>query len=496
MKRRSLILLSACIVTSVIISVILSPITHTANAAKWLEVCRLCRGTGDYHCETCDNTGKVTCDGCQGSGVWICDGEEGKGKCDNGYYICPSCNGDTYLRSGDGVIPPDALPGTCSTCNGKGRIECWHCHGTGGGVCDRCNGTGKSECQVGTCQVSRQYNWHCPNCKGTGYILTGNPMPPLENNDGVRNIPEVGDMIFTDMNGTYYIYGGNQSGKVTTDTDNNKETQSETTKQTKTQSEDTTKQLEDVVPVDLSVLPSDRNTDYDIIGQEDVTSDINATVRIDMGRMNSDELRIYTTLGENELAGILTNVKNIVSSAEPGRSDLKTDKMLETIAENNGFDNLGDGRMYPIYFEGHQEIGFPVKVSVSLKKGELGGGTPIYIYHIADSGEIEDLGVADVITYDDGSVEQIAFYTSSFSTFFTASKELNLEVSSDSDDNDSTVSGKQANAGEKEKPEKAEVKEKSSYGDNSSVRTVISIIVVGFAAVAVGIVLFARKRKK
>lgn len=48
----------------------------TIAYAKELELCRLCGGKGDYHCVACDN----------------------------GYYICSSCNGDGKNRSDDGDI--------------------------------------------------------------------------------------------------------------------------------------------------------------------------------------------------------------------------------------------------------------------------------------------------------------------------------------------------------------------------------------------------------
>lgn len=117
--------------------------------ARDLEPCRLCGGKGDYHCVSCGNTGTVTCGGCNGTGVWHCPGEDGKGKCNNGYYTCKSCNGDGKNRSGDGNI----IEGSCGNCSGKGKIECWTCHGNPTQACDKCGGTGKEECQVGTCRL-------------------------------------------------------------------------------------------------------------------------------------------------------------------------------------------------------------------------------------------------------------------------------------------------------------------------------------------------------
>ena len=164
--------------------------------AKDMEECYHCNKTGEFHCPTCGNQGVVLCDGCGGAGTWVCPGEEGKGPCDHGYYICPSCNGDGFARP----IPADGATSPCGQCNGTGKLECWHCHGAGGGVCDRCGGSGWAECQNGNCKIARTIGYKCPECKGTGF-LGGQ-------NDGVHNVPQVGDHIITDSK-TYtgYYYG-------------------------------------------------------------------------------------------------------------------------------------------------------------------------------------------------------------------------------------------------------------------------------------------------
>ena len=161
--------------------------------AKDMEECYHCNKTGEFHCPTCGNQGVVLCDGCGGAGTWVCPGEEGKGPCDHGYYICPSCNGDGFARP----IPADGATSPCGQCNGTGKLECWHCHGAGGGVCDRCGGSGWAECQNGNCKIARTIGYKCPECKGTGF-LGGQ-------NDGVHNVPQVGDHIITDSK-TYTGY--------------------------------------------------------------------------------------------------------------------------------------------------------------------------------------------------------------------------------------------------------------------------------------------------
>lgn len=179
-------------------------------SAKDLEPCYHCGSTGRFECPNCHNQVQITCDGCNGAGGSRCDGEEGKGPCDNGYYICPSCHGDGYARSGDGTIAPDTPPNSCGygTCNGTGRIECWKCHGKAWLTCDRCNGTGKEECQNANCIESRKVDWKCHYCMGTGYMLTN--FWPGEN-DGVQNKPVTGDKIW--VNGKSADYSGGGSGQ-------------------------------------------------------------------------------------------------------------------------------------------------------------------------------------------------------------------------------------------------------------------------------------------
>ena len=177
--------------------------------ARDLELCYHCGGTGQFRCEVCRNTGEVTCEGCHGEGGSVCPGEPGKG-CDGGYYVCPSCGGDTYTRSGDGQIPPDAQPGSCGACGGSGRMRCVICHDLPGwNVCAGCNGTGRQECMAPNCRDSKKADWKCPYCMGAGYLLVGNPMPPASANDGVKNQPKTGDHIITDnKTWEYYVYTG------------------------------------------------------------------------------------------------------------------------------------------------------------------------------------------------------------------------------------------------------------------------------------------------
>jgi hypothetical protein len=174
-----------------------------------------------------------------------------------------------------------------------------------------------------------------------------------------------------------------------------------------------------------SLVPQDRNGDVELFAGGD-GDDFTASVRIEPSAMTDAEQRYYAGLPDGELGDILADVMGIVSTAQPGRADAATQELLEKLAAGSGFGSPEDGRFYPIYFEGHRDVGFPVRVSVAIPEGELEGGRDLWVYHIAEDGSIEPLGQADIWTYPDGSVERISFLTGGFSTFFTAGTELDI----------------------------------------------------------------------
>ena len=462
----------------------------TIAYAKELASCGLCNTTGEFHCKVCNNTGEVTCGGCGGEGKSKCTGESGKG-CDDGYYTCPSCNGDGKNRSGDGKI----IEGVCGNCGGAGKLRCVACHTVPGwNICPGCDGKGKQECQSSNCKDSKAVGWKCPNCMGTGYRLSGNPMPPPEVNDGIQNVPVNGDLIW--IGDKSHVYGGESgsNGNGTTSTPSENTTQPPATtdpgsSETKPpqQNDNPPDQSEnnqpgtDFPPADMTLLPEDRNSDFDIPLSNEPDRTITSSVRVEMGKMTDGEQKYYAQLPEEELAQILTNVRTIVASAEPGRSDSQTDELLNSLASQNGYGSLPEGRLFPLYFEGHQEIGFPVHVTVSVEKGFLDGGTDLYIYHIAEDGNIELLGKAEYFTYEDGTIESISFYTSSFSTFFTSAKELDTDISAVTGDSESTDA--MGSTGENETPLRFWI-------------VLFAVLTSVIAVVIVGTIVVRKKRKK
>ena len=187
---------------ALIVSMLLSLLTFYPYAYDF-EECYHCSKSGEFRCQKCGNTGKTVCDGCGGKGRLECPGEEDKGKCDNGHYVCPGCNGNGISKP----VPGDGEAVPCGQCGGTGKTECMHCHGAGILVCDRCNGTGENECADTNCIEARKIGHKCPYCKGTGYLGDGPDFPP-EYNDGVHNVPQKNDHIITDHESwTGYYFG-------------------------------------------------------------------------------------------------------------------------------------------------------------------------------------------------------------------------------------------------------------------------------------------------
>ena len=453
----------------------------TIAYAREFAECGHCNTTGEFHCKVCNNTGEVTCGVCGGEGKSKCTGESGKG-CDDGYYTCPSCNGDGKNRSGDGKI----IEGVCGNCGGAGKLRCVACHTVPGwNICPGCDGKGKQECQSSNCKDSKAVGWKCHYCMGTGYLLTGNPMPPPEVNDGIQNVPVNGDLIW--IGDKSHVYGGESgsNGNGTTSTPSENTTQPPATTDPGPSQTDPPQQNNqpgtDFPPADMTLLPENRNSDFDIPISNDPDRTITSSVRVEMGKMTDEEQKYYAQLPEEELAQILTNVRTIVASAEPGRSDSQTDELLNSLAIQNGYGSLPEGRLFPLYFEGHQEIGFPVRVTVSVEKGLLDGGTDLYVYHIAEDGNIELLGKAEYGTYEDGTIESISFYTSSFSTFFTSAKELDTDISVVTGDSESTDA--MGSTGENETPLRFWI-------------VLFAVLTSVIAVVIVGTIVVRKKRKK
>ena len=456
--------------------------------AKDLEPCYHCNSTGQYHCPECGDTGEVTCDGCGGAGYTECPGEEGKGKCDHGWYVCPSCSGDGLSRP----IPADGNAGPCGQCGGSGRLECWTCHGSGWNTCTRCNGQGKVECQHIDCKNVKKVGWKCSYCMGTGYLLTN--FWPGENN-GIDNAPKKGDKIW--VNGKSTTYGGEDTSSgpvsstadpVTSKTDPVSQTNTSDVTASDADFSDVTESdvpsdyISDIPSVEEVEIPDNRNLNFEIVIPDTQESPNVAQAEIVTGEMTGEEQEYYASLSDDELKEKLSSLVKILGSAEPGRLEDITEEQFSRIAQDNGFDSPQDARMLPLYFEGHQDLGFPVKVTVGIERGALAGGTDIYVYHIADDKTIESLGKAEYSTYDDGSIESVTFFTNGFSSFFTAAKELDINIAP-------------APASEAAAPESTAYEEETSSGLSPTAIVVIAVICLAVIALIAGVILIVKKKK-
>ena len=437
--------------------------------AKDLEKCYHCDNTGKFHCPYCNNTGEAVCDGCGGAGRSPCQGEPGKG-CNNGYYTCPSCSGDGLSRP----IPADGNAGPCGNCGGSGKLRCIVCHTVPGwNICNRCDGKGKMECQGSNCKAAKAVGWKCPYCNGAGYLLVGFPMPPSWKNDGVQNVPQKGDYIVTD-NKTWqgYTYGGGASAAAP----------ATTTAPAPAASAAPAAPAAEPVPAtepDQSfALPQNRNEDYDIPAPAGAAEQPRSFARIEIGAMTDEQQRQYAALEEEDLKQILQSVQAIVSTAQPGKADAKTEELLQALVSRNGFSSLEEASLLPIEFDGHADLGFPVLVTVRLEEGVLAGGHDLFVYHLTGDGTIELLEKADYTTYEDGSVETLSFHTTGFSSFFTAEAKLDLTATVEPSDETVTtgaVPGKESDA--------------------SSLPFLIGGA-VGVCVVTAGIIVYAKTKKK
>ena len=179
---------------------------------------------------------------------------------------------------------------------------------------------------------------------------------------------------------------------------------------------------------DTVIIPSDRNQDFEIPPAESGGEEKTASAAVEVGKMTSEEQEHYAGLTDEELNGKLVNVQSILQTVRPGEFAADTEELINDIAELNGIDTLEEAKIFPLSFEGHEDLGFPIAVTVRLEKGVLKGDSDLFVYHILEDRSIESLGKAEYTTYDDGSVESITFYTTGFSSFFTSSKELNIDI--------------------------------------------------------------------
>lgn len=125
---------------------------------------------GPGSCSTCEGEGRIYCGECNGEGNYSCDECYGEGEVD-----CSTCDGE-------GKEECDYCDGNgdneCSTCDGSGKVEgneegeeedCSDCGGEGREKCGHCDGEGSREC--GRCDGDGRRT--CRHCD-SGQVECGN----------------------------------------------------------------------------------------------------------------------------------------------------------------------------------------------------------------------------------------------------------------------------------------------------------------------------------
>ena len=386
-------------ITFILCAIVLFSFASFPVSAQILEQCYHCNATGKFNCTACGNKGKIVCGECNGKGQIVCPGEDGRGKCDGGYYTCPSCRGDGKEHDDHDDIVSDK----CPNCGGSGKVRCMLCHDRPGYAnCTGCGGTGYVECQIGDCKLARQVGYKCPYCLGTGWLGGVN--------DGVSNVPHDGDTV-RDLNGKESRWG------------TEKETQPpETTTVKETQPPEETKSSKKSKP--KQTQPPEQDGLDDMVLTEPVGGG-------PLVEYEGEGFKIMFDTGETKAPFLNSDKKDIikiVSTVKPGYMSEDEEKLFKEMAETNGEQDLPHARIYPIYFDGHIKLDRNIRVSIDIPEGALDGGYDLNFYHIKDDGTIEYLKDAELETanYPDGYISRVTFKTNEFSSFITAKKDLDL----------------------------------------------------------------------
>ena len=99
-------------------------------------------------CSSCHGKGTIECIYCNGKGTERCYTCGGSGR-----VRCGSCNGRGWHYKSDG----SGNTYSCGNCGASGQVTCSRCNGRGEVRCSRCNGRGKETCRT---------------CSGTGKMLS------------------------------------------------------------------------------------------------------------------------------------------------------------------------------------------------------------------------------------------------------------------------------------------------------------------------------------
>ena len=454
------------------------PCGRCNSTGQTIEMCGDCNGTGK--CRLCQGTGKrlgddtIDCDNCNGTGQ--CQGGPGWGPCTQGQYYnqCPDCTGERVVwHNNEWCIYARNHDGQCPSCKGTGyegdRIEgtpndgvsnvpragdgIYYLNGSyaiyGGGYSggnegdDENNNNGDNPNQAGKYIVwFGEGSWKIGDVtvtadKTNGQYLTETDIITLTNFD-----PDTMEVRVEAENGfrtTLFVNNGKTSISAHSQTIDSvpkdiafsvvaKEASPGGNEDGENNNDGMDNNPDPDNGEEPIVIPPDRNQDFEIPPAESGGAEKTASAAVEVGKMTSEEQEHYAGLTDEELNRKLVNVQSILQTVRPGEFAADTEELINDVAELNGIDTLEEAKIFPLSFEGHEDLGFPIAVTVRLEKGVLKGDSDLFVYHILEDRSIESLGKAEYTTYDDGSVESITFYTTGFSSFFTSSKELNIDI--------------------------------------------------------------------
>ena len=142
--------------------------------------CRVCGGNGTIKCGFCSG-GKATCKTCGGTRkrtavCWDCAGGAKLAcpgcKLEKPPEQCPHCKDKRVLSGADCKFE---IHGNefCSACSGKGKVTCRQCAGTNKTPCGPCAGCGKIRINVRYTDTGQQTKGGirtCSSCKGKGHL--------------------------------------------------------------------------------------------------------------------------------------------------------------------------------------------------------------------------------------------------------------------------------------------------------------------------------------
>ena len=115
-----------------------------------------CKTEVNKTCSSCNGSGtiteKVTCDECKGRGQTKCNNYYELKRSSFQKFMSNDNSSSAFYYCHNGIISNGYRDGTCSACNGTGRVDCYKCNGYGTiskeKSCYSCSGSGSVKKEV------------------------------------------------------------------------------------------------------------------------------------------------------------------------------------------------------------------------------------------------------------------------------------------------------------------------------------------------------------